>query len=79
MEYRVCFVYRFQTPITIVVKQSRLLQLPTGTMFYANDSAPDANGMVHGTCNGETVMMFSRDLEDRAEFVVEESVLRAGA
>jgi hypothetical protein len=62
--------YVLKNPITAVIRQVnhyRLVQLPAGSVFNASGSRPDANGMIDGTCQGDLVMMFSRDLEDRAE------------
>ena len=73
--------YRFKAPIMVVVQHAnrpRLVQLPAGSIFQTNDSTPDVNRMVDGTCNSDGVMMFARDLEERAEFI-EEKVLRASA
>ena len=62
--------YLLKNPITVVVRQVnqyRLVQLPAGSVFNASGSRPDPNGMIDGTCRGDVVLMFSRDLEDRAE------------
>lgn len=61
--------YRLNMPVTVVAQQGtrdKLLQLPMGSIFYARDSRPDRNGMVGGTCKGDAVLMFSRDLQDCA-------------
>ena len=66
----------------VVVQESnrpRLVQLPAGSIFETNDSTPDVHGMVDGTCNGDVVMIFASDLKERAKFIGEERVLRAGA
>jgi hypothetical protein len=62
--------YLLKNPITVVVRQVnhyRLVQLPAGSVFNASGSEPDPSGMIDGTCKGDAVLMFSRDLEDRAE------------
>jgi hypothetical protein len=62
--------YLLKNPITIVSRQRnhyRLAQLPAGSVFNAAGSKPDSNGMIDGTCQGDVVLIFSRDLEDRAE------------
>ena len=62
--------YLLKNPITVVVRQVnqyRLVQLPAGSVFNSSGSRPDPNGMIDGTCRGDVVLMFSRDLEDRAE------------
>jgi|HubBroStandDraft_2_1064218.scaffolds.fasta_scaffold71749_3 hypothetical protein len=62
--------YLLKNPITVVIRQLdhyRLAQLPAGAVFEASGSKPDPNGMIDGTCQGDVVLIFSRDLEDRAE------------
>ncbi len=62
--------YLLKNPITVVIRELnhyRLAQLPAGSVFNASGSKPDPNGMIDGTCQGEVVLIFSRDLEDRAE------------
>jgi hypothetical protein len=74
--------YRLKNPITVVIGQAdhyRLVQLPAGSIFYPEGSKPDPNGMIDGTCQGDAVMMFFRDLDDRAEPIAAEQALRAGA
>lgn len=59
-----------KTPITVVVREAdhdRLTKLCAGSVFIATGSRPDANGMVDGTCGDNVVLMFTRDLEERAE------------
>jgi hypothetical protein len=72
--------FRLNHPITVVVQElghGHLKQIPAGSVFYAANSKPDANGMINGTYNGEVVMMFERDLADRAEPIAE-NAFRAG-
>jgi hypothetical protein len=62
--------YLLKNLITVVVRQTnhyRLMQLPAGSVFNASGSRPDSSGMIDGTCKGDAVLMFSSDLEDRAE------------
>ena len=62
--------YLLKNPITVVVRHLNhycVVQLPAGSVFNASSSRPDSNGMIDGTCKGDMVLMFSRDLEDRAE------------
>jgi len=62
--------YVLKHPLTVVVRQInhyRLLQLPAGSVLEVSGSKPDGNGMIDGTCGGNVVLMFSRDLQDRAE------------
>jgi len=71
-------VYRIKTPVTVVVREInnyRLAQLPEGSLFETSGSRPDVNGMVDGTCKGEVVLIFSRDLEDRAELIASAAAL----
>jgi hypothetical protein len=69
------FAFRLNMPVTVVVQQPnrhKLLQLPIGAIFYAGNSRPDQNGMVEGTCKGDAVLIFSRDLQDCAVPIVGE-------
>ena len=62
--------YRLKYPITVVVRRRdnyRLVQLPAGSVFHLSGAMPDSSGMIDGTCKGDSVMIFSRDLEERAE------------
>jgi hypothetical protein len=62
--------YLLKNPVTVVIREVnhyRLTQLPAGSVFNASGAKPDPNGMIDGTCHGEVVLIFSRDLEDRAE------------
>ena len=60
--------YRLTNPITVDVQsRHRLVELPAGSIIYPGSPDPDANGMIDGMCNGDEVMVFSRDLEERAE------------
>jgi hypothetical protein len=62
--------YRIKIPITVVLRQAdhyRLIQLCSDSVFLTTGSKPDANGMIDGTCGNDIVLIFARDLEDRAE------------
>jgi hypothetical protein len=60
--------YRLTNSITVDIQCChRLIELPAGSIIYPSSVAPDANGMIDGICNGDVVMVFSRDLEERAE------------
>jgi hypothetical protein len=60
--------YRLTNSITVDIQcRHRLIELPAGSIIYPSSVGPDANGMVDGICNGDVVMVFSRDLEERAE------------
>jgi len=65
-------VYRLQEPVTVLVELTqghRLQQLPAGSVFYASTMKPDCNGLIEGICDGNSVRMFSRDLEDCAHSI----------
>lgn len=69
-------VYRFKSPITVGIhrpRNSALVQLPAGSIFYAADSKPDSDGIIDGISHGEMVKLFSRDLEELAELVAVEN------
>ena len=62
--------YRLNAPITVVIRDERryrLVELPAGSIVLAANWQPDANGMIDGTCKGNSVLLFLRDLEERAE------------
>ena len=70
--------YRFIRPTSVITHREghyRLEQLPAGTVFYPNDLHPDHDDMIDGTCHGDEVMIFSRDLEDRCEPIDVEKAL----
>jgi len=71
--------YRINSPIMVVmIDRYRSVQLPVGSLFYPETIKPDSNGMIDGTCNGEMVMMFSRDLTDHSEPIEEVQVGAGG-
>jgi len=62
--------FKFRDVITVIVRMDggyRLRAIPAGSVFIADVSQPDANSMVDGTCGGADVMVFARDLAERAE------------
>ena len=61
--------YRLNEPITVVIGETghtRLMELSQGSVVLCRDSSPDTIGMVEGTCKGIPVLIFLRDLEERA-------------
>jgi len=45
---------------------TRLMELAEGSVVLCTDSSADSTGMVEGTCKGDHVLIFLRDLEERA-------------
>jgi hypothetical protein len=62
--------YRFVRPTIAVFRDAqgyKLRELAPGSIFYPTGANPDANRMIDGTCNGSPVLVFVRDLEERAQ------------
>jgi len=62
--------YRLVNSIMVVIREAsgyKLRELPSGAVFWPTGSQPDCNRMIDGMCNGAEVLMYQRDLEDRAE------------
>ena len=65
-------VYRIKSPIRVVVAEEsthRLTELAAGAVLFLTNLAPDSNGMIEGKCDELSVLLFSHDLEDRAELM----------
>lgn len=61
--------YRLQQPVTVLVKNThgyRLQQLPAGSVLQLSTGKPDRSGLLEATCNGNSVQIFSRDLQECA-------------
>jgi hypothetical protein len=75
-------VYRFTAATTVAIRKQNgfvLSELSAGSMFFPVCAGPDRNRMVTGLCEGHTMLIFERDLEERAEAVVAEQLLTAAA
>jgi len=65
-------IYRFRAAATVAIREQngfRLKEISAGSVFLAASREPDHNGMFSGTTNGDSVLIFRRDLEERAEAV----------
>lgn len=62
--------YRLKRPVTVVAQHgssTSLRELPAGSVVLVDGRAQGHNGMIDGTCSGKNVLVFLRDLEERAE------------
>jgi hypothetical protein len=74
--------YRVNNPITVEVREQghyRLRELPIGSMLLCANLQPDPNHMICGTCNGISVYVFARDLENQAERIDSNASMEGGA
>jgi len=74
--------YRLRRPATVAIRERngfRLTELSAGSLFVATASHPDPNGMITGCSNGNTILIFRRDLEELAELIGMERVLAPAA
>ena len=63
-------VYRITSAVRAVLltdNGSQLTELPAGSLFSLSNTEPNAKGMVEGTSNERSVMIFLNDLEGRSE------------
>lgn len=63
-------VYRITNVVRAVLltdSGSQLTELPAGSLFSLSNTEPNSNGMVEGTSNERSVMIFLNDLEERSE------------
>jgi len=62
--------YRFRAATTVAIRERqgfKIAEVSAGSLFLPSSAAPDQNHMVNGLCNGQMVVVFARDLEERAE------------
>lgn len=74
--------YRFRAPTTVAIRERngfRITEVSADSLFFSSSTEPDRNHMLGGVCNGETIVVFARDLEERAEVVGAEVPIVAGA
>ena len=65
--------YRLHLPVTVVrqdANRHRFVQLPVGSVFYPAAGCASREVMIEGTCNGDVVLMFTRDLKDCARQIM---------
>jgi hypothetical protein len=65
-------VYRINNAVRAVVSAEsglRLTELPAGSVFFPMTLEPDANGMVEGTSNDRSVLIFLNDLTEKSELM----------
>jgi len=65
-------VYRIKSAIRVVVSEEsgpRLTELPAGAVLFLTNLQADSNGMIEGKSDELSVLLFSNDLEERAELM----------
>ncbi len=64
--------YRFNSAIAVVVRDGTeplFSELPPGSEIVVPDAKPDHKGMIVGNYEGKEVLVFKRDLDERAEAI----------
>jgi hypothetical protein len=65
-------VYRIKNAVrAVVIDEScnRLTELPAGAVLSLANVEPDSNGMIEGTSDERSVLVFLNDLGERAELM----------
>ena len=65
-------VYRINNAVRAVVAAEsglRLTELPAGSVFFPTTLEPDANGMIEGTSNDRSVLIFLNDLTEKSKLM----------
>lgn len=73
--------YLLRRSTVVLIRDMRgykLRELPAGAVFHPTGSKPDSNRMIDGTCKGAVILMFLRDLEERAEPIAATLAKRSG-
>jgi hypothetical protein len=64
--------YRINNAVRAVVSAEsgvRLTELPAGSVFFPTALEPNANGMIEGTSNNRSVLIFLHDLTEKCELM----------
>jgi hypothetical protein len=65
-------VYRIKNAVRAVLigeSSNRLTELPAGAVLSLANIEPDSNGMIEGTSDERSVLVFLNDLGERAELM----------